>query len=37
MATYNISINDELDKLIKAEMKRMKYANRSKFFRDLVL
>ncbi|MBT4937421.1 ribbon-helix-helix protein, CopG family [Candidatus Peregrinibacteria bacterium] len=36
MATYNISLNDELDELVKTEMKRMKYANRSEFFRELV-
>lgn len=36
MATYNISINNELDMIIKSEMKKGRYANRSEFFRDLI-
>jgi Arc/MetJ-type ribon-helix-helix transcriptional regulator len=36
MATYNISMNDELDVIVTTEMKRKKYANRSEFFRDLI-
>jgi Arc/MetJ-type ribon-helix-helix transcriptional regulator len=36
MATYNISINDELDQIVKSEMHKKKYANRSEFFRSLI-
>lgn len=36
MTTYNISINNELDFIIKSEMKKGCYANRSEFFRELI-
>ena len=32
----NISINEELVKIIDLEIKKKKYANRSEFFRDLI-
>jgi len=36
MATFNISLNDELVKVINQEIKKRKYANRSEFFRELI-
>ncbi len=36
MATYNISINDELAEEFELYMKRKKYASRSECFRDLI-
>lgn len=36
MVTMNISINEELVKVIDIEIKKKKYANRSEFFRDLI-
>lgn len=36
MATYNVSINNELAEFINAEIKDKKYASNSEFFRELV-
>ncbi len=36
MVTYNISLNEELDELVRASLKSGCYANRSEFFRDLL-
>ena len=36
MATFNISLNDELAQIVDEEMKKKKFANRSEFFRDLI-
>ncbi|MBI2483563.1 ribbon-helix-helix protein, CopG family [Candidatus Uhrbacteria bacterium] len=36
MATYNISLNDELARIVDIEIKEKKYSSRSEFFRDLV-
>lgn len=36
MITINISINEDLAKIVDHEVKDKKYANRSEFFRDLI-
>lgn len=36
MATYNISLNDELAQLVEASIKQGYYANRSEFFRSIL-
>lgn len=36
MITLNISLNDELAKIVENEVKEKKYASKSEFFRDLL-
>lgn len=36
MPTYNISLNEDLSKIVDAEVKSGKFANRSEFFRQLI-
>lgn len=36
MPTYNISLNEDLSKIVDANVKTGKFANRSEFFRQLI-
>lgn len=36
MINYNITINEDLAKIIEREMKRKRYGNKSEFFRELI-
>lgn len=36
MPTYNISLNEDLSKIVDIQVKSGKFANRSEFFRQLI-
>ncbi len=36
MPTYNISLNEDLSKIVDSQIKTGKFANRSEFFRQLI-
>lgn len=36
MPTYNISLNEDLSKIVDTQVKSGKFANRSEFFRQLI-